>query len=184
MHSNFQTTEARTLNKPEPEIENGVRADRGVDDAYRRFAVSYKAGDVAALINVYRQDARYFFPDNKLYYGRGQIRELYTTFFDNARKANEILIPTFTIKDREKFGNLSCDVGNFTVRVFRRGEPVRQVDGNFVFVLRKVSGEWQIQLQAYNGTGTKKRFVKQRFGNLAKTKKPKPENRSRNRFLS
>lgn len=155
IHFNFQTTEAQTLNKPEPRIENGARADRGVDDAYRRFAVSYKAGDVGALVSVYKEDARYFFPDNKLYYGRGQIRELYTAFFENARKANEILIPTFTIKEREKFGNLSYDAGTFTARVFRGDELVRQVDGNFVFVLRKVSGEWQIQLQSYNGTRTK-----------------------------
>lgn len=127
----------------------GVAAHAGLDGVYARFRAAYASLDADAAAAVYAEDVSYLPPGSPVVTGRAEARKGFAAMFDGLRKQGATAEISFEVLARGASGALGWDVGIFTLRTSRGGEPMR---GKYVVVgARGADGTWRWQVDAYSG---------------------------------
>lgn len=116
-----------------------------IDKAGKAFADAFNRGDIAAVANMYAEDAIAFPPDSDMLKGRAAIEGLWKSFRDTGAKSME-----FEIVDVVSSGNLAAETGIATLHVQPAGAGEATIKVKYVVVWKKKGATWQLFRDIWN----------------------------------
>jgi uncharacterized protein (TIGR02246 family) len=127
----------------EPPKADPARA--ALEKAGKDFSDAFGRGDVAAIANMYAEDAIAFPPESDMVKGRAAIEKLWKDFRDTGAKSVE-----FEIVDVVSSGNLAAETGYATLHVQPAGHAAATEKVKYVVVWKKGPAGWQLYRDIWN----------------------------------
>ena len=109
-----------------------------LEKAGKAFSDAFARGDVAAVANMYAEDAIAFPPDSDMVKGRAAIEALWKSFRETGAKSVE-----FEIVDVVSSGNLAAETGIATLKIQPAGAGEATIKVKYVVVWKKKGATWQ-----------------------------------------
>jgi uncharacterized protein (TIGR02246 family) len=121
-----------------------------VEQANARMIAAFKAGDAAAIANLYAEDAKMLPPDASEVAGRQQIQELWQSWIDAGLKDL-----TLDVSEVEASGDLAYEIGDFSLQAPDDNDTMVTTTGNYLVVWKHGSdGTWRLQVDTWNEAST------------------------------
>jgi uncharacterized protein (TIGR02246 family) len=117
-------------------------ARQEIEQRLREIGTAFNRGDVAALGEMYTEDAVLMPPGGEMLTGRDAIRRFWQGGFDAGLQGGE-LRPLHI----EASGDLAYEMSNATLRMGAAGSQEIQ----YVVIWKRQSGQWQIAVDIWNG---------------------------------
>ena len=132
-------------------LEKGIKKHKGIDEIYKVFREAYKTLDAEKISNLYSEDAVYLAPNENISIGRKSIQKIFSDFFIQTKEKDENIRISFHIFQRKIKKHFVCDVGVYTVSLYKKGKKIGQMKAKFVVVaLKKKNNKWEFQVDSYN----------------------------------
>jgi uncharacterized protein (TIGR02246 family) len=116
-----------------------------IEKAGKAFADAFNRGDIAAVANMYAEDAIAFPPDSDMVKGRAAIEALWKSFRETGAKSVEFEIVVVTSS-----GNLAAETGIATLHVQPAGAGEATIKVKYVVVWKKKGATWQLFRDIWN----------------------------------
>ena len=123
---------------------------KGVEQANARMIEAFKAGDAAAIANLYAEDAKMLPPDASEIAGRRDIQQLWQGWIDGGLK-------DLTLKSTEveASGDLAYEIGEFSLQAPAENNTMATTTGNYLVVWKHgTDGRWRLQVDTWNEAPT------------------------------
>lgn len=122
-----------------------AEAIRTVTGVLGEWEQAWEADDIAALLEIYTEDALVRFPTgtDELAQGTGPVAGLLRDVLPLSGWVR------LSLKDFESDGELAISVGQYVYRVSEQGRS-REIVGNVVIVLRRIGRNWRIRTQYFD----------------------------------
>jgi uncharacterized protein (TIGR02246 family) len=114
-----------------------------IDKLNAEFMAAFAKGDMAALGQMYTEDAYLLPPGTETVKGRAAIQ----TFWTNAAAAIGDLKLT-TVDVEALGGDAAREIGTFTLKT--KGDKPQEVAGKYVVVWEKTGGQWKLATDIWN----------------------------------
>ena len=107
------------------------------------FMAAFNKGDMAAVGQMYAEDAYLLPPDTEIVKGRAAIQ----TFWANAAAAiGDLKLTTVDVKPLGS--DAAREIGTFTLKT--KGDKPQEVVGKYVVVWEKAGGQWKLAADIWN----------------------------------
>jgi uncharacterized protein (TIGR02246 family) len=114
-----------------------------IDKLNKEFMAAFNKGDMAALGQMYTDDAYLLPPGAEIVKGRAGIQ----TFWTNAAAAiGDLKLTTVDVKPLGS--DAAREVGTFTLKT--KGDKPQEVAGKYVVVWEKTGGQWKLATDIWN----------------------------------
>lgn len=130
----------------EPAKADPARA--AIERVGKAFTDAYARGDIAAVANMYAEDAIAFPPDGDMVKGRPAIEAMWKGVRDMG-----ITSLDFEVIDVVSSGNLAAETGKATLHVRGVGSQETTVTVKYVVVYKKTGGTWKLYRDIWNSMG-------------------------------
>ena len=121
-------------------------ADPSVIDGSNKYLNAVLAGDVAAVVAMYREDAIVMPPGHALLQGHPAIQKFYQQLFQSPAKLTSF---TFDHLESTVAGDTAYDVGSYKQTFVVPGHTIEDV-GKYSVILKRTDGEWKIAYLIFN----------------------------------
>lgn len=117
-----------------------------IEAANVKFGEASRAGDAAALANLYAEDAKLMPPNSETIQGREGVAAYWTGGFQMGIK--DIVLTT---QDVMGMGDMVCEIGKAEVTIQPEGQEAIQDIGKYVVIWKKATdGTWQLYIDIWN----------------------------------
>lgn len=134
-----------TVGEAGPAWHDSVAA-AAVQDLNERYAQAVAAGDTAAMLDLFADDAVVLIHNDSPVVGRAALRRAYTGFFAAIPDAAMTLEADTVIVAGS--GDLAYEIASYTVEGTAPGGILWEDRGRFLFTLRPIDGRWRITAAA------------------------------------
>jgi len=140
---------------PAPAEEQDLKAGDGDEQAIlkvdREFSRAVASHDMEGMLKLLSDDVISLThnPDFAKAEGKEDIRKLNSAFFETTRKLSIDAKPSKV--GISKSGDLAFVVGDYTSSFENKKGDNKKLKGRYVFIMKKLDGEWKIVLHAGNG---------------------------------